>query len=121
MTRILLSMFVTFALFPPLLGAHPAEGTWRAEFSDPAGEQRRITFRFKVSQNRLDGTVLIRRESLPIEDGEVRGENLSFQVTLSVGGMDLQLLYRGRLQGDTLHLVQETRGGTRELTAQRVD
>ena len=121
MTRIFLSVVVALTLLFPLLAGHPAEGSWKAEFSDPRGNQRSVTFRFKVSEGRLDGTVVLGRESLPIEDGEVEGETLSFRVTLPVGEMDLELLYRGRLQGDTLHLVQDTRGGTRELTAQRVD
>ena len=121
MTRILLSIVVALPLFSLLLAGHPAEGSWKAEFTDPRGNQRSVTFRFKVSEDRLDGTVVLGRESIPIEDGEVEGEALSFRVTLPVGEMDLELLYKGRLQGDTLHLVQETRGGTRELTARRVE
>ena len=121
MTRILLSVVVAFTLLSPLLAGHPAEGSWKAEFTDPRGNQRSVIFRFKVSGARLAGSFVLGRESMPIEDGEVEGETLSFRVTLSVGEMDLELLYRGRLQGDTLHLVQETRGGTRELTARRED
>ena len=45
---------------------------------------------------------------MPIENGHAEGETLSFRVTLPVGDINLELLYRGRLQGDTLHLVQET-------------
>ncbi len=121
MTRILLPVFVALSLLSPLLAGHPADGSWKAEFTGPGGNQRSVTFRFKVSGDRLDGTVVLGRESMPIQDGEVEGETLSFRVILSVGEMDLELFYRGQLQGDTLHLVQETRGGTRELTAQRVD
>ena len=68
----------------------------------------------------MEGTVVLGRGSLPVENGQVQGVALSFKVTLSVGKTDLTLHYTGELLEEVLHLVQKTREATRQLTARRL-
>jgi hypothetical protein len=104
MMRRVVCVLVAVATWPWLQG-HPADGSWRAEFIEPGGGRRSITFRLEVTGESLEGSVLLGRRSVPIEQGRVEAESLSF---------------RGRVAGEALHLVQESRGGTRELIARKV-
>jgi hypothetical protein len=78
------------------------EGTWRASVDTPNGAFALI-FQFAVDGEELTGSFSNSFISpIPIEEGEVNGNALSFKLTLETG---MRLLYEGVLAGDELTLT----------------
>ena len=59
--------------------AQTLDGSWKGKFSGPNGDME-LVFTFKVNADTLNGDVTSEMESLPIENGKVNGNELSFDV-----------------------------------------
>ena len=97
-------------------------GTWKATSETPNGSFE-TTFVFKVDGEKLTGTTSNQMSGeLPISDGKIDGDNLSFRVTANFNGNEFKLNYKGKVAGNeiklTLSLPQRDR--TFELIAKRV-
>lgn len=97
-------------------------GKWTAQVPGRGGQMMETTFNFKVDGEKLTGTVSGMQGDNPISDGKVKGDDVSFVVTMSFGGNEVKMLYKGKASGDEIKFTREREGGNRppqEFTAKR--
>lgn len=116
--KFLLSLFAVF-----VLTAYAADisGTWKAAVDTPNGPLETV-FQFKVDGSKLTGTAANQFSGeLPIQDGKLDGDSISFLVTANFNGNDFKLNYKGKVSGDEIKLTVEVTGMDRtfEMTAKR--
>jgi hypothetical protein len=125
-----LSLVVTCALFAlAALATARAEdkkadpsGTWT--WSTPGrdgGEARKSTLKLKAEGDKLSGTMASpgrqggEARETAIENGKIKGDEVSFDVTREFGGNKMTAKYSGKIAGDTIKGKIETErdGNTR--------
>jgi len=91
-----------------LLHAGDVSGTWvgTMAFGD---NQFNLTYIFKQDGEKLSGVVNGPNGDLPLADGKVAGDKLSFSVTVEVDGNPAKFISEGTVKGDEIALV--TKGG----------
>jgi hypothetical protein len=73
-----------------------------------------------VDGSTLTGTVSGRNGDIPIENGKIDGDTISFEVTREFNGNSFTTKYTGKVADDKLTLSFPTRNGdTREVVATR--
>ena len=86
------------------------------------GQTRTTTFTFKVDGNTLTGTVSGFRGEMPIAEGKIDGDQISFTQTMEFNGNSMKILYKGTVSGDEIKFTRQREGGegrTQEFTAKR--
>ena len=103
-----------FALAPPARAG--INGKWAAPSSGAVLE-------LESDGGRLTGWLSQPNNRVPITNGSIQGNTVSFEMTLNAQGRSLKLFYSGELEGDELHLVLRAAGqpGEEHLTLRRVD
>ena len=92
-----------------LLLAAPAfaadvDGKWTGTMSTPGGDFP-IGFVFKADGDKLTGTMIgMDGMELPIKDGKIDGDKISYSVTIDIGGMMLELAYKGVVTASEIKL-----------------
>jgi len=95
-------------------------GQWAATFSTQIGEQH-YTFTFKVDGEKLTGTAKSDNGSVQIEEGTVKGDDVSFVENLDYQGQKLKITYTGKVSGDEIKFTRDVAGIAKEdLVAKRV-
>ena len=83
-----------------LLLAAPAfaadvDGKWTGTMSTPGGDFL-IAFNFKADGTKLTGSMTgMDGMEIPITNGKVEGNQISYTVTIDLGGMALEMVYKG--------------------------
>lgn len=77
-------------------------GTWKSSFTNQDGAVRESTFKLKVEGDKLTGTVSGRNNDTAIEQGKLKGDEISFQVTREFNGNKVVSKYSGKVSGDTI-------------------
>jgi hypothetical protein len=95
--------------------ANPVDGRWQGTMSGPNGDIT-ITFNFKAEDGKLTGTVETPGGEVPISDGKVEGDKLSFNTHF----MDNVIEHQGTISGDTIQLKVKGPWGESEMTLKRV-
>ena len=75
-----------------------------------------LIFTFKVDGNRLTGTVSGPMGEMPISDGKVDGDAITF----TVDAMGQKILHNGTVSGDEMKIKVDFDGRARETTAKRM-
>src|SRR5690349_25159440 len=83
-------------------------GTWKSSFTNQDGQVRETTIKLKAEGDKLTGTVSGRQNETAIEEGKIKGEEVSFQVTREFNGNKVVTKYTGKLSGDTITGKAET-------------
>ena len=116
----LLALMAVFAL---TASAADISGNWKGSAETPNGTIER-TFIFKANGNNLTGeTTSNNFGKSTIENGKVDGDNVSFTITVSMGGNDAKVEYKGKVvDADTIKFEVSVQGydQTIELVAKRV-
>lgn len=98
-------------------------GTWKSSSTNQDGQVRETTIKLKAEGEKLTGTVSGRNNDTAIEEGKIKGEEISFQVTREFNGNKVVIKYSGKVSGDTIKGKSEsTRDGqpqTRDWVAKR--
>ena len=98
-------------------------GKWTAAVESPRGTQT-ITFNFTVDGTKLTGTVTTPRGDMPISDGNIDGDTISFAQVMSRDGNELKMTYTGKIDGDTIKFTRQFGAAgdlpPQEFTATRV-
>ena len=110
------------------LSAADVSGKWVAELQGRNGPQA-ITFRFKVDGNALSGTITrATGGDIPISDGKVEDDKITFNVVREANGNRLMQKYTGTVAGNEIRFTVEAqgaagggRGGPREFVAKRAE
>jgi hypothetical protein len=94
-------------------------GKWTATFDTQIGEQR-YTSEFKTDGDKFTGTAKSNLGQGVIQDGVVKGDEVSFVEMLEFQGQTLRIEYRGKISGDEMRLTRHVGDvATEELVAKR--
>jgi hypothetical protein len=106
-----------------LVQAAGIDGKWVAQVPGQGGQTRETTFTFKADGSKLTGTITGMQGEVAIEDGTIKGDDISFTQTFERQGNKIKLLYTGKVSGDEIKLTRKIEGMDRppsEFTAKRV-
>jgi hypothetical protein len=119
-TRLMLGA-LALALTTTSAFAADVAGKWTAQVPGRDGQTRETTFNFTPAGEKLTGTVSGRNGDNPIVDGTVKGDDLAFAVSVSFGGNDVKLLYKGKVAGDEIKFTRTREGSDQgqDFTAKR--
>jgi hypothetical protein len=109
MTRYVVAGLFLLGLLTSLLFAADISGKWTGD-SDQGPS---FTFTLKTDNNKLTGTMLSQEgKELPIADGKLDGDNLSFSVASEWQGQPIKLVATGKVTGDQIQLHIGTDDGS---------
>jgi hypothetical protein len=75
-----------------------------------------VSYTFKAEGATLTGTSSgPDNTTVPIKDGKINGNNISFTVTFDMGGQEMKLEYKGVVSSDSIKLVFDMMGQTTEI------
>ena len=95
-------------------------GVWEITTQTPRGAMTR-TLTLEQDGGSLEGTIETRMGSVPIKDGSVEGNRISFTVAISRGDRTFEMDYRGTVDGDSAEGTFRTpRGDDIEWTGKRI-
>ncbi len=77
-------------------------GTWKSSFTNQDGQVRESTFKLKAEGEKLTGTISGRNNDTAIDEGKIKGDEVSFKVTREFNGNKMVISYTGKLSGDTI-------------------
>lgn len=77
-------------------------GTWKSSFTNQDGQVRESTFTLKAEGEKVTGTISGRNNDTAIEEGKIKGDEVSFQVTREFNGNKMVIKYTGKVSGDTI-------------------
>ena len=109
------------AVFALAAAAYAADidGTWTSTFDTQIGEQH-YTYTFKADGEKLTGTAKNDWGERPIEDGVIKGNDVSFTENLDFQGQKLTINYTGKLSGDEIKFTRQVGTfATEEIVAKR--
>ena len=75
-------------------------------------DQFSLKFTFKQDGEKLMGNVTgPQGDPLPITDGKVQGDKVSFTVKVDMGGNTMKITHEGTIKGDEISLTTKMEGG----------
>jgi hypothetical protein len=106
------------------VAAWPADisGQWKAEWADYGARGGSWnTFTFKQDGATLTGTVKGEGSELPIREGKVNADDVSFVVAQKIGNREVTLTYTGRVSGSEIKFTVSFAGRDRswDMTAKK--
>ena len=111
---------LAIALATALLSlAAGVDGVWKADYTTPDGTQRSTTFHFKADGEKLTGKAVGAMGETEIKNGTVKGDNVSFTITRSFGGNEVNLKYNGKVAGGEMKLTASFNENSFDIVAKR--
>jgi hypothetical protein len=90
--------------------AADVDGTWTGSVASPQGEFP-ITFKFQAEGSKLTGSTLgFDGAEVPINDGKIDGNTITFSITFDFGGMPFMLSYKGAVSADQIKMSGDAFG-----------
>jgi hypothetical protein len=87
------------------------DGKWAGQYSSGMGDPMQMDFTFKADGTTLTGTAPGGPgATIPLKNGKIEGNKVSFTVETSMGETQLKFNYKGVLNGDQLELGFEMAG-----------
>jgi hypothetical protein len=107
-----------FLLAAPARAAD-VDGKWTGTVNTPMGDAQ-VAFEFKADGTTLTGTALgIDGSQVPIKNGKVDGNTITYVVTFDFGGMMLDFSYKGVVSPTEIKLTAEFMGMPFEFTVKK--
>ena len=107
---------IGFLLLAGFALAADIDGKWAGEI---VGQNMEIAFKFKAEGTTLTGVHIVNGQETPIKDGKIDGNNISFTVTLDLGG-ESKIPHKGTLSGDQIKMTYEMAGQPGGILVKRV-
>ena len=82
-------------------------GKWTAQVPGRSGNMREVTFTLTASGNAVTGTMSGRQGDVPIADGKIDGDTISFSVTQDFGGNSVKQTFTGKATGSEIKFKRE--------------
>ena len=111
----------TVCLIAVCVQAADLVGKWSGDVPGRGGATAPATFTFKIDGEKLSGTLSGAQGELPMQEGKVTGNQVSFSTTFDAGGNSIKIVYKGTLAGDQLKMTREREGSgnSTEFTLKR--
>src|SRR5258705_7428650 len=78
------------------------DGKWTWTYKTKDGKDAEAAIKLKQEGEKLTGAYLARDgKETPIQDGKIKGDELSFDVNRDVGDQKMLFKYSGKINGDT--------------------
>ena len=119
--KTLMRIAASMALVITLALAADISGKWSGDMPGRGGDTTPTTFTFKVDGSKLTGSMTGPQGDIPLQEGKVAGDQISFSTTLDFGGNSIKILYKGTVSGDQIKMSREREGSgqPREFTIKR--
>ena len=104
---------LVFALGSVTALAADFNGKWTADVPGRNGNTQTTTFMFTVDATAMTvtGTVSGRMGDMPITNGKVTADTITFDVVRSMNGNSITISYSGKADGDTIKFTRTFAGG----------
>jgi hypothetical protein len=101
--------------------AADASGKWNASVPGRGGQARDVTITLKADGDKLTGSMTgFQGMDIPISDGKVSGDMVSFVTVIERNGNTIKQSYSGKVEGDEIKFKREGgQGQPIEFTAKR--
>ena len=107
--RLLLAVALCVVSLAPLRAAD-VDGKWSASLDTPMGAIP-IAFTFKADGATLNGSMTgPDGGEIPIKNGKIDGNKISFNVSIDFGGMALDFAYTGAVSPDAIQMSSDFMG-----------
>ncbi len=83
-------------------------GTWKWSQTGQNGQARESTLKLKLDGDKLTGSMSGRGGDTAIEDGKIKGDEVTFSITREFNGNKITAKYSGKLSGDSIKGKIET-------------
>ena len=117
----ILAIFVLTLALVSVSFAQGINGTWKGQRPGRDGAMMDVTFKFVADGEKLSGSTTMRDNEIPISDGKISGNDLSFTVKMEFGGNSMVMKYTGTLSTNEIKLKSTREGSDRvtEITLKR--
>jgi len=100
--------------------AAPIDGKWVGEVPGMDGSPMKLSYTFKADGDKLTGTTSSPDgKEIAIKDGKINGNNISFSISIDMGGQEMKMDTKGVLSGDDLKLSMDMMGQAMEIPLKR--
>jgi len=107
-----------FLLLATAAWAADITGTWKGDVSTPDGNSFSLTYTFQQDGAKLTGTVLSPQgDTLPLENGKVDGDKISFTVKVDMNGTAMVFASEGTINGEEIVLKTKADGADMDFPA----
>jgi hypothetical protein len=110
--RTVRSLLLIFIAAVAVLGAD-VSGKWKASFTAPDGQTRESIMTLQAEGEKLTGTISGRTGEAKIQEGTVKGDDVTFVVVRNFNGDDIKFNYKGKVTGNKMAL--KVSAGDREF------
>jgi len=106
-----LALTLALLLLANFASAADIDGKWSGQYNSGMGDPMTLVYTFKAEGTTLTGTSPGGPDTeIPIKDGKIDGNNISFVVVVDFGGQEMKFNYKGVLKGDEIELSFEMAG-----------
>jgi hypothetical protein len=96
------SLIVGVLLLTSFAFSADVDGKWTGSIT---GMDMTIGFTFKADGKTLTGFHIVNGQETAIKDGKIDGNNISFSVTLDLGGQEAKIEHKGVVSADQIKLT----------------
>jgi len=107
----------TAAVLLAVAMAADISGKWAGDMPGRGGDTTPTTFIFKVDGEKLTGSMTGPQGDIPLQEGKVAGNQISFSTTLDFGGNSIKIVYKGAVNvssqffGEIMRVPRRSRVG----------
>jgi hypothetical protein len=113
------SFAVALLLLVGVAFAADVDGKWTGNL-DMGGQAIPVNYTFKADGATLTGTSSgPENTTIPIKNGKIDGNNISFTVTFDMGGQEMKIDYKGVVSPDQIKLSFDMMGQTTEIIVKK--
>lgn len=112
-----------FALLVSTAAAADLTGTWEGERQGRNNQTMKVVLNLKAEGSTLTGTMSsFGNRQLPIQDGKISGDDISFTVTVEFNNNKMKFLYTGKVSGNEIKMKATREGSDRtsEFTVKKI-
>jgi hypothetical protein len=98
------------------------DGKWTTTTAGMDGNEMTLGYTFKADGATLTGTHTgPDGNEVPIKDGKIDGNNISFSITVDFGGQSMTMEHKGVVSADQIKLSLDAMGQPMEMILKRAD
>jgi hypothetical protein len=105
--RDFLLLAMAMAFFGVAASGAEVAGLWKASYTPPDGHHHESTLDLQVAGDKITGKISSKRGSVPITEGKVNGNAITFTVNRKGNGDDISVTFTGTVENDTMKLKMQ--------------